>query len=256
MHGRVWRETVVPLIVGVAVVAALVGSGVISPHRSSGALESFGQAVASSAQAASLQLGSSWATVGAIGFDDRAGTSLSAEDLTAYLGPNCTATPLLGGIALPALVIPPFGGSFGSGLAPVWIVLLVSSGLGSTVVVEVADGAATPVAEVGGSGCALSPGSVPTLPSNTVDSPVVAGAAWNDLGKSWVAVEPNLTTLTLVAFAGGSFQGFETAGLWATVYSPCNPLVGGPNVQTALLAAFNLTDGTLTGSTTHAVDCP
>jgi hypothetical protein len=246
----------VPLLVGVGVVAALLATGVISPHRSSGSLEPFSQAEATSLQAASFELGGAWETVGALGFDDRAGTSLSATDLAGYLGPNCTATPLLGGLALPRLVIPPYRGSFGSGLAPVWIVLLTSTDHASSVVVDVANGTALPVAEIGGAGCSLSGASVPTLPSHTVDSPTIAAEAWNDLGKSWVAVEPNLTTVTLAAFAGGSFQGFVTSGLWATIYAPCNPLIGGSSAQTALFAAFNLTDGSLSGSTTHTVDCP
>jgi len=122
--------------------------------------------------------------------------------------------------------------------------------------VAVLNGTAQPLAAIQGAHCPLTDGSAPPLPTGTSDSPAVAGKAWDDFGRSWVSVEPSLTSMTMVAFAGGVLYGVPAPGAWAMIYSPCDPLVGGSTSQTAFIAGYNLTSGALEGSFTHALQCP
>ena len=242
---------------GVGIVAALLGTGVIPwDHSTAHGVVALHQAVSASLAAVASTLGGSWSVVGAIGFDERTATNLSVSNISELLGANCTATPWLGGALPPSLVVPPFSGSFGSGLAPLWIVFVTDTSGGSIVVVEVLHGSAVPLAQVGGAHCQASGTKAHPLPATTVDSPVVAGTAWDELGSSWVKVEPNLTSLTMAAFGAGSYAGVAEPGVWGIVYSPCNPLQGGSTPQTAFLAVFNLTTGGLTDSFSHGLECP
>jgi hypothetical protein len=156
----------------------------------------------------------------------------------------------------PSLLIPAFHGSFASGLSPFWIVLLNGSARGPVLVVEVQGSAAAVLAEVGGAGCPLGGPSDRQLPSGTVDSPVVAATAWSDLGSGWVSGDPALNSLTMAVFGAGTYDGLALPSLWAVAYTPCDPLLGGPSVQTGFVAGFDLTSGNLTGSLTENVDCP
>jgi len=254
-HRALW-ETAVPLAVGIGVVATLVATGVIDWHPAASNSVAFREAESLSLTAVSSGLGGSWSVLGAVGFDDRTATTVTASDLTDLLGSNCTASPLPGAPLSLSLVIPAFSGSFGQGVAPLWIVFVTSGSGGSFVVVEVAGGSASPLAKIGGTNCSFTRGTAQPLPATTVDSPLVAGTTWSEMGSSWVRVEPDLTSVTLAAFGAGTYLGVVESGVWAVIYAPCNPLLGGSVEETALLAAFNLTSGDLTASFSHGLDCP
>ena len=238
-------------------IGALLWTGVI-PWRGSSASDAipFHVAEAGALAAVRADLGGTWSALGGLGFDERNATVVPAATLATFLGPNCSATPVPGGPVSPVLVIPSFAGSFASGLAPSWVVLVSSGDAGSLVVVQVLNRSAQPVAEVGGSNCGLGgPGGQP-LPSGTLDSPSIAGTAWEGWGSSWVKVEPSLTSLTLAAFGSGTYSGVSGAGVWGILYSACNPLLGGPLNEVAFFATFNLTTGQFTDSSSLTLGCP
>ena len=254
---RAWWKAVLAAAVAAGIVAALLGTGVIPWGRSTAnGSVAFLRADSKSLAAVAQALGGSWSVLGAVGFDERTAEDLSVSNVSRLVGANCTLAALPGGTLPAALVVPSFPGSFGSGLAPMWIVFVTDLGAGSVVAVEVLDGSAVLLGQIDGTHCPSGSLGGHPLPATTVDSPVVAGTAWNEMGSSWVKADPSLTSLTMAAFGAGSYAGVAEPGVWGIVYSPCNPLLGGSTPQTAFLAVFNLTTGGLTDSFSHGLDCP
>lgn len=244
--------------VAVAVVAALFATGTI-PWRRAASVSGvdFARARSAAESATGAELGGSWLASGGVGVDVRLPTSVPTTNLTSVVGTNCTASALPGGTLPSQLLVPPFAGSFGSGLAPFWLFVLAESSTKEVVVTEVLNGTATPLATVGGAECAVNGPVDHPLPAATVDSPAVAGLAWQAAGQEYVSGNPSLTTVALAAFAGGTYSGISIPGLWAVVYAPCDPLLGGTVAESADVAAMNLTSGALIGfGSGVTVDCP
>lgn len=254
---RSWWEAAVPVAVAVAVVAALFATGVIALHHGSSTNAiAFHRAEADSLAATADGLGGTWTAIGGFGLDERSVTTVPTSDLAGLLGTDCVATPLDGQAPPTAVIVPSYSGSFGSGLSPFWVLFVTNSTPGVYVVVEVLNGTAEAIAQVGGSGCSFTGTTAVPLPDGILDSPAIASAAWDDLGQSWVTTAPNLTSVALGAFGGGTSSGVAVPGYWAVVYAPCDPLLGGSVQDSAFIALFNLTVGSLVDAFSHAVDCP
>lgn len=248
------------LAVAAAVVATLIVSGVIplQPKPATGGVP-FSDARAASLAALAHLSGGPWTTVvGAVGVDVPTGTNVSAANATSLLGTNCTLGPVNGTPVASTLHVSAFSGQFDSGLAPFWLVILTNGTKTGFVAVDVEDQNATAFATLAGDGCLPSGSSAKTLPEVMLDSPSAAGDAWNDFGNGWAAADHNLTSQLMVAYPGGSFEGFpiQIPAVWAMVYAPCNPLLGGSSSEPGFIAAVGLTSGSPLDGISHDVSCP
>lgn len=248
------------LAVGIAaavlVVLAVVFAGGSVTTAAPGEGVTFSDAESAALAAVIERAGGSWETLGAVGLDERNPSTISPANVSRLLGTSCAAEPWEG-TALPATVgVPTFSGSFASGLAPLWLLFVNDASAGALVMVEVLNGTAVPLAQVGGTGCAASGTADRPLPSATVDSPVAARNAWSADGQGWVSGDSALTSLTLAAFGGGTYSGVAYSAVWGLVYSPCNPLLGGSTQEPMFVAALNLTTGTLSFALPYHLDCP
>ncbi|HTT15752.1 MAG TPA: hypothetical protein VMH49_00110 [Thermoplasmata archaeon] len=255
---RRWPEAVLAIAVAVTVVGGLYASGELGRHATGASdEETFDQARNAAEAASLLLLGTGWVAGGAVGVDARLPTSVPVASLSSDLGSNCTLGPV-GTSELPSqLEIPAFAGSFASGVAPLWIVLLVPGSGGGVAVAAVRSGAPTVVGEVGGAGCALLDAGYTPLPAGTVDSPAVASLAWSAAGHDYVTADPNLTTVAFAVFGGASVTSLGLSGVWAVVYAPCDPILGGTTSEPSDIATMNLTTGALLDFTANVdLDCP
>ena len=243
------------IAVVVVVLTAALWTGA-RPSTVSGSGVPFSQAEATSVAAVVAAVGGSWTVLGAVGLDERTTSSVPTSNVSDLLGANCTASGWNDSALVPTLPVPVFSGSFASGRAPFWLVYLAPSAPGPFALVEVLNGSAIPLARVGGTGCAGGVAGDRSLPPATVDSPAVAETAWSADGQSWVQTDPNLTSLALAAFGGGSYSGVAYPGLWGIVYSPCNPFLGGTVEEPMFVAVLNLTTGAMNLPFTYHLDCP
>jgi len=251
-----WWTVAVGVAAAVAVVLAIVLWGASAPASGSGTGVPFSRAEATALSAVGGRAGGSWTAIGAVGLDERSTLSVPTSDLVQLLGSACTVGPWNGTSPPSVVTVPAFSGSFSSGFAPLWLLFENDATTGALVLVEVLNGSASPLAEVSGTGCSVSSVGAHSLPATTVDSPVVAKAAWTDDGSSWVSGDPALSSLTLAAFGGGKYSGVAYSSLWAVVYSPCDPLLGGSTQEPIFVATFNLTTGALGLAVPYHIDCP
>jgi len=251
-----WWTVAAGVAVAVVVFLSVVLWGASAPASGSGPGVPFSRAEAAAMSAVGGRAGGSWVAIGAVGLDERSTVSVPTSDLVQLLGTACTVGPWNGTMPPSVVTVPAFSGSFSSGFAPLWLLFENDATTGALVLVQVLNGSASPLAEISGSGCSVSSAAAHALPATTVDSPVVARAAWTDDGSAWVTGDPALSSLTLAAFGGGKYSGIAYSSLWAVVYSPCDPLLGGSTQQPIFVATFNLTTGALGLAVPYHIGCP
>jgi len=244
-----------PVVAGL-VVAAVVLSQVGTNAASLGPDVPFSDALAKSLSLAVSDLGGPWYGIGGIGLDERTSGAISTANLTTVLGANCTVTPW-NATALPSTVaVPTYGGSFASGVAPFWAVLVKGSTAGAFAVANVINGSAVPLAKFSGTNCGAGPSPARVLPVGAVDSPTAAAKVWSADGSGWVSGDSGLTSLTMAAFGGGTYDGITYSDIWGFIYSACNPFLGGSTSKPGFAAIVNLTTDTVEAALPHSVDCP
>lgn len=240
----------------VIVIAALVLSEGGTGPASLGSDVPLSDALAKSLGLASSELGGSWSGVGGIGLDERTAGELSTANLTVILGANCTVTPWNRTSLPPAIAVPTYSGSFASGDAPFWAVLVKGSAPGEFAVVDVINGSAIPLATFSGASCGGGSSPARTLPGGMVDSPVAAANVWSADGSSWLRGDPGLSSLAMAAFGGGTYDGLTYSDIWGFVYSTCDPFLGGSTAEPGFLALVNLTTDAISLAFSHDFDCP
>ncbi len=247
-------EAVAVGAVAVLVAAALLWSGSSGGgHGTLGSSIPYSDARSLGGAAANGYLPGPWVVVGAMGLDERTGTTVSEANLTSLMGSNCTLTPIVG--AGSSLVVPAYSGSFSAGVAPLWAVLFGESG-GPVLLVLVLNATAHAAATLSGSACSTGVASH-ALPNDTADSPVAAAAAWSYAGQSWAgAAGSSVQGMVMLALGGGTFEGTSYGASWITAYVPCDPLVGGTVATPADVVVALLSSGLPLLSATHDVDCP
>ncbi len=248
---------VLAIALGSAVAVAGIAMGVIflsGPPAPNGV--AFLAAGASGASALHSLLNGSWELAGGAGVEQPTPSTVSLSNGSSLLGPNCTISLLPGAPPSGQLTIPAYHGPFTTGLAPFWLLLYESPSGDSFAVVAVVEGAPSPLATLSGANCSLTLAGVTPLPSGAVDSPVAARAAWAASGSGWVAADPGLTTLTMVAVGSGTFMGFSFVEVWLVQYAPCSPFTPGSVHETAFTDVLNLTTAGLVTSLPTATTCP
>jgi len=229
--------TLAILAVGIALIVVLAGlfvAGVFSgPSGSKGIsvpvalLPSYAQARNASDEVVSEVGGGPWILNEAIGVD--AAQAAYLPSVTDYsLGYGCTATPVDGEPT--TLYAPPLvNESLSSGVAPWWAFVFQSASAHTALMVQVANGTATPRGILSGV-CLSNTRTLYTVPASVLNSPVAAEGAWQSpnapssaWGSSYVANHSGATVvLGLSPFVyTGPFTPLG-GSTWIVDYSMCN----------------------------------
>jgi hypothetical protein len=253
-----WIAPAAGIAIGLGVVLAVVWAFPASTSPSPDV--PYSEAVSSSESLAHASRGGNWTVLAAVGVDQRLTSALPlsalASELASVLGSTCSLSSW-NGSALPASVlVPSYSGAFSAGVAPFWAIFLYQASSGAMVAVEDLNGSARPLATLSGSACLSGSGGPSLLPPKVADSPAVAGVAWAADGQAVVAQDPNLTSMAMTAFGGGSIEGYRVPGVWAFAYAPCDPLEGGTVSETTFFSVLNLTSGAFSFGFSYAIDCP
>ncbi len=241
--------------VAVVVLLAAVHEGWFASHARSDAVPS-ASAISGSQSVAQSDLGGNWTVLAAVGVEQRISTAVTLENLSSLLGTDCSPRSWNSSPLPSSIIVPAYGGSFSSGLSPFWMVFLAQGSTSTVAAIEDLNGTSSPVALVGGTGCPVDSSSFSPLPRGAVDSSTAASVAWDAAGASWVARDGNLSSVTMIAVGGGSYDSFAVPSSWVFDYAPCDPLGGGTVSETSFVAILNLTVGAFTASTTYSLDCP
>lgn len=223
--------------IGVGIVVAFFALGAFSPGGSAGLSggSSYAQAEAEANRSAGTVAGGPWNLVAALGYAPAASQQTSTSSA---VGSGCKATPAGVGPIPTSVTIPGFSGSFSSGDATWWGMFYRASSGSEFLIVEVLEGTATPLAVASGA-CVSEFANLTAVPSNVVDSPVAASAAWTEGGSAFRSVHSGLAlNLEMALVGGGTYSGSPLGPTWFVDYSPCLPLgLGGPSGDQPELAA-------------------
>ncbi|MGP8077986.1 MAG: hypothetical protein ACLQD8_03935 [Thermoplasmata archaeon] len=247
VHRRVW----VILVVVAVVIASLFGAVVLLGGSGSTPPPTFAEARSVANGSVASVGGGGWTLLSGLGLDERSGSTVSLGLVSNTTGSGCSPVAV-GGTKLPtSLAIPAYSGSLGAGRAPFWLFLFRQTAAGPFLLATVTGGAAGPLAELTGSGCAANLTGIGTIPAHLVDSPVVAGRAWTGTvdASAFVATDTAIDTLVMVATGSTSLHGLSFSG-WGFEYAPCGPFASGTLVkETTLVAGFTPTGGLLASGT-------
>lgn len=229
-------------VLGVGVVVVFFAVGGYGPSRQPG--ETFAPAAVAANKAVGSVAGGPWELVAAIGYAPAFGSQTSGNST---LGSGCSITPVVGTI-VSSVYVPAFSGSFSSGAATWWGMFYFNPSTQHVLLVEVTEGAATPLLIASGA-CVAKLQNVSPVPPNLIDSSAAAATVWDQGGSLFASVHSKLSlNLEMAIAGGGTFDGYSLPGAtWLIDYSPCPPLgLGGPTgSQPELEALVNATSGSL-----------
>ena len=248
---RFW-PVLVAVVVVVVVLAYFALAGIGSSGGSAGV--SFATANGMANKSASGVPGGPWGLVTAIGYAPRVASQTNSSS---SIGSGCTVSPPGSGSIPTTVSIPSFSGSFSSGNALWWGLFYYQPSTQQVLVVEVTNGAATPLLIASGS-CVSTFQDLSPIPAGVVDSSTAASAAWVQGGSAFASVHSNLTlNLEMAILGGGTFEGTTIGPSWLVEVSPCLPLgLGGPSgEQPTFEAVVNATSGTLASPVVTSTTC-
>jgi hypothetical protein len=257
--GRLGRRGLLAIAVaGVVLAAGVVGSLVLFAPTAA-APPTFDQAQSKANASLAGYSGGGWALFFAVGLDQRSATTVPLTGLSNDTGGGCVPTGVDGRPVPSEVTVPAYSGSFAAGRAPFWFFGFQQAADGPYVIVTVAGGTATLLAGLSGAGCETNLSAVGTIPAPFVDSPVVAQAAWSGSAvnaSAFVAADPGIDTLEMVAAGTSSYHGFPTPAGWLLQYAPCPPFGAPPLVsERTYVAGFGAT-GALLAASSSTTECP
>lgn len=234
----------------VVVLVAYLALGGFASHSAGSNGTTFASADSLANSAANGVSGGPWHLVTAVGY---APAAASQTNTSSSVGTGCSVVPPGSGAIPSQINISAFSGSFSSGAATWWAMFYVSTSAPQVLLVEVANGAATPLLVITGGACVGSFLGLSAVPSTVLDSSSAMSLVWGQGGSAFVAAHSNVSlNLEMGVLGGGVIDGTSVGASWAIDLSPCLPLgLGGPvGNQPEFEAIVNSTAGTVTTDVT------
>jgi hypothetical protein len=253
---------VIALVVGVIVVVAIFATG-IYPHSgpSNSTTPAYSAAASTGRTSANSVSGAPWSLVAAVGIASQAGITFPVPSNPSS---NCSFSPVLSG-SIPPIDIPAYS-DFSSGLSPWWGLVFVNESAHAALVVEVVNGAASPVGRVSGA-CVAALSDAHAISSGVVDSPTIASSIWGNGASAFVSSYNSnhpggSLNLAMALYGGGSLNDSLSSSLslgasWLYVITPCG-LEGQGGLsgsQPAYVSIANATTGSIELADSTTVSC-
>lgn len=237
---RLWPVFVA--IVVVVLVLSLVASGVFNTSSPNATLPTYSRASGPANQAAGQVGGGPWDLVAAVAYDTPAAVSVPTGT---SVSSNCTLSAV-DSSSLPAnLFLPAFHGSLSSGQSPWWGMIYAQRLTDQVLLVEVLNGTAQALG-IGSGSCGTAVLNFTTVPTNVVDSSVIASLAWSQGGSAFVAAHSALSLEMEMGLIGGTtVEGVSVGAVWVVEIDPCGVFgTGGPSgSQPEFRVVVNATTG-------------
>jgi len=251
-HRRRW----VAILVAAAVIAAGGLSAVaILTVPTSSPPPSFAEARSLANGTVSNLSGGGWTLLLGVGLAERAAETVAVTAVTNVTGSTCTPAALPGATLPTSVSVPAYSGGLNAGRAPFWAFVYHQASSGTYLLVQVSGRTPTAVARLTGSSCAATLGSLLPVPDRFVDSVGADAAAWSN-ASGFVAGDPAIDTVIMVA-SGGTTGGLITypAG-WLFEFTPCGPFASGTLTSRPTYVVGVDPAGTPTFASTSSMSCP